>query len=317
MVAMFQWYESNGSGDGFAPVALALALIFLAVYWAFIIKKGGGAPPPPGPRGLPLLGHLPFLDPELHSYFADLARIYGPILQLRLGAKVGVVVSSPALAREVLKEMDVTFANRDIPEAALESTYGGSDIAWTPYGPEWRMLRRVCVREMLSSTVLDSVSALRHHEIRQTISYLYRQAGSPVNIGEQTFLTVLNVITSMLWGGTVEGEERKSLGAEFRRIVAAMTALLGKPNISDFYPALAPFDLQGIRKQMKGLAGKLDGIFNSIIEQRMNMGREDGNGGGGKDFLHYLLNLKDEGDSKTPFTMTHVKALLMVHFFPF
>ncbi|CBI38443.3 unnamed protein product, partial [Vitis vinifera] len=252
------WWESSNSSDELTRVTLALALIFLAIYWCawVFIKKQGAAPPPPGPRGLPLLGHLPFLDPELHSYFADLARIYGPILQLRLGSKVGVVVSSPALTREVLKDQDVTFANRDVPEAALEAAYGGSDIVWTPYGPEWRMLRKVCVREMLSSTTLDSVYALRHREIRQTVSHLYSQAGLPVNIGEQTFLTVLNVITSMLWGGTVKGEERTSLGAE------------------------------------------------------MEMDKEGGNGGG-KDFLQYLLKLKDEGDSKTPFTMTHLKALLM------
>ncbi|XP_002263860.3 flavonoid 3'-monooxygenase CYP75B137 [Vitis vinifera] len=306
------WWESSNSSDELTRVTLALALIFLAIYWCawVFIKKQGAAPPPPGPRGLPLLGHLPFLDPELHSYFADLARIYGPILQLRLGSKVGVVVSSPALTREVLKDQDVTFANRDVPEAALEAAYGGSDIVWTPYGPEWRMLRKVCVREMLSSTTLDSVYALRHREIRQTVSHLYSQAGSPVNIGEQTFLTVLNVITSMLWGGTVKGEERTSLGAEFRQVVTEMTELLGKPNISDFYSSLARFDLQGIKKQMKGLALRFDGIFNSIIEQRMEMDKEGGSGGG-KDFLQYLLKLKDEGDSKTPFTMTHLKALLM------
>jgi hypothetical protein len=28
-----------------------------------------------------------------------------------------------------------------------------------------------------------------------------------------------------------------------------------------------------------------------------------------KDFLQFLLNLKDEGDSKTPFTIIHVKSI--------
>ena len=306
------WRESRNSSD--ARLTVALGLIFLAICWcasAFVKKRRAAPPPPPGPRGLPLLGHLPFLDPELHSYFADLARTYGPILQLRLGMKVGVVVSSPAVAREVLKDHDITFANRDVPQAALEAAYGGSDIAWTPYGLEWRMLRRVCVREMLGGAALDSVYDLRHREIRQTVSHLYGQVGLPVNIGEQAFLTVMNVITSMIWGGTVKGEERTSLGAEFRRVVMEMTELLGKPNISDFYSGLARFDLQGIRKRMKGLAQRFDRIFDSIIEQRMEMDKQSGNNGG-KDFLQYLLNLKDEGDSKMPFTMIHLKALLMV-----
>ena len=40
-----------------------------------------------------------------------------------------------------------------------------------------------------------------------------------MNVGEKMFLTMFNVITSMLWGGTVKGEERANLGAEFRHVV--------------------------------------------------------------------------------------------------
>lgn len=35
-------------------------------------------------------------------------------------------------------------------------------------------------------------------------------------------------------------------------------------------------------------------------------------GEGSRDFLQILLQMKDEEDAKTPFTMTHLKALLMV-----
>ena len=168
--------------------------------------------------------------------------------------------------------------------------------------------------QMLGSATLNAFYDLRRREVRRTVSYLYGQSGSPVNVGEQMFLTIMNVVTSMLWGGTVKGGERDSLAAEFKKVVAEMTALLGKPNVSDFFPALAPFDLQGMKKRFKTLATKLDGLFNPIIEQREKMDKESGStdGKAGKDFLQFLLNLKDEGDSKTPLTMAHVKALLMV-----
>ncbi|GLT91004.1 hypothetical protein SLE2022_089140 [Rubroshorea leprosula] len=58
---------------------------------------------------------------------------------------------------------------------------------------------------------------------------------------------------------------------------------------------------------MGKLAKKLDKIFDRIIEQRLKYGDEEEN----KDFLQFLLKLKDEGDPKTPFTMTHLRALLM------
>lgn len=312
------WQSSNATDDG-VRLVLSSVIGVLSVLWILLllIKKSSNKNPPlpPGPKGLPLVGNLLSLDPELHTYFASLAKTYGPIYTLKLGKKIGIVISSPALAKEVLKDQDTTFANRDVPVAGKEAAYGGSDIVWNPYGPEWRMLRRVCVREMLSNSTLDSVYDLRRRELRQTIKYLYSQAGSPVNVGEQMFLTVMNVITSMLWGGTVKGEERAGVGAEFKQVVGEMTGLMGMPNLSDFYPGLERFDLQGIRKKMKGLAMRFDRIFETIIDQRLKINGQatgDEKGDDSKDFLQFLLQMKDDGDAKTPFTMTHLKALLMV-----
>ncbi|GFQ08749.1 premnaspirodiene oxygenase [Phtheirospermum japonicum] len=80
---------------------------------------------PPGPTGLPLVGNLLSLDPELHTYFASLGRTYGPIYTLKLGRKTGIVITSPAIAKQVLRDHDTTFANRDVPVAGKEATYGG------------------------------------------------------------------------------------------------------------------------------------------------------------------------------------------------
>lgn len=311
----------NGN-DQLSRLLLTVFVIFTLSWYVWIYAKNKRGAPllPPGPRALPVVGNLLSLDPELHTYFAGLAKTYGPILKLRLGNKLGIVVTSPSLARQVLKDHDVTFANRDVPNAARVAAYGGSDIVWTPYGPEWRMLRKVCVLKMLSNTTLDSVYSLRRKRVRDTVWYLYNQIGSPVNVGEQMFLTVLNVITNMLWGGMVEGDERASLGAEFREVVSEMTELLGKPNISDFFPGLARFDLQGIERRMDGYMRRFDRIFDNMIEKRLKMDKNggsraaaDGNSSEeNKDFLQFLLKLKDEGDPKTPLTMIHLKALLMV-----
>lgn len=303
------WHNSYSNNDLFTILITSTTVILVIswFYWIFIKSEKLNPPLPPGPRSLPLVGNLLSLDPELHTYFAGQARIYGPILTLWLGQKVGIVVTSPALAREVLKEQDTTFANRDVPVAGEEATYGGVDIVWTQYGPEWRMLRKVCIREMLSNATLDSVYTLRRREIRQTIGYFNSRAGSPVNIGEQMFLTVLNVLTSMMWGGTVKGEESAGIGTDFRQLVNDITELLGMPNVSDFYPGLARFDFQRVRKRMRRLVLRLDNIFEKMISQRQKMDEQDGN----RDFLQFLLKLKDEKDAKIPFTMTHVKALLM------
>ncbi|XP_019057138.1 PREDICTED: cytochrome P450 93A3-like [Tarenaya hassleriana] len=247
----------------------------------------------------------------LHTYFHSLALKYGPIFKLRLGAKTAVVASSPEVAREILKTHDVTFANHDVPVAARVNSYGGEDVLWSPYGPHWRKLRKVCVLKMLSHATLDSFYGLRRREIRQNIRYLWgrARAGSPVNLGEQIFLTVFNVVTQMLWGATVEGEEeRENLAAELRRLVTEMSEIEGLPNISDFFPGLSRFDIQGLAKRMGGPAKRMDRMFDRVIDQRLRTVGDDR--GDGQDFLQFLLKVKDE-DEKTPLSMNHVKALLM------
>ncbi|KAK7251211.1 hypothetical protein RIF29_34204 [Crotalaria pallida] len=303
--------NENGYFNHTTNFLVLLVILTITLYTWLLLKPKTQKNLPPGPSGLPVIGNLLSLDSELHSYFADLARTYGPVLKLRLASKLSIIVTSPSTAREVLKDNDIIFANRVVPIVGRIATYGGKDIVSASYGPEWRLLRKVCVLKMLSNTTLDSVYELRRTEVRKTVEFIYSRVGSKVNIGEQAFLTQMNVITNMMWGGAMEGVERERLGVEFRKMVAEMTTLLLKPNVSDFFPLLAPFDLQGIVKQMQKLVPKLDGIFEKMIKQRVKMEKEDGNER--KDFLQFLLNLKEDEDSKTTLTLTQVKALLMAH----
>ncbi|XP_008238690.1 PREDICTED: cytochrome P450 76M5-like [Prunus mume] len=311
------WFKTSTRNDESWLLLYTLSAIFASTWcaWLCMKKSRNKIPPlPPGPLGMPLLGNLLSLDPELHSYFARLAHTYGPIFKLRLGAMTCVVINSPSSAREVLKDRDVTFANRDVPVAARIAFYGGADVVWTPHGPEWRMLRKVSILKMLGGAALDSFQSIRQNQVRKTVRYLYGRAGSPVNVGEQIFLTSLNVISNMICGGCIaaeDGEERAGLGAEFRKVVSEITGLIGRPNVSDFFPGLGQFDLQGIKKQMEGLVRRFDGIFEQMIDRRLKMEEEGAKESQG--FLTFLLKLKEEGgDSKTPLTMTHLKALLMV-----
>lgn len=305
LIHSLNFIDPNNQTRFLLTLFTAFLLLLYVKYWPRRFRL------PPGPPGVPLLGNLPFLDPELHTYFTELGKKYGPIVKLQLGGKIGIIVNSPSVAREILKDHDVIFANRDVPQAGRIATYGGFDISWTPYGPEWRMLRKICTIKMLSNAGLDSVYELRHREVKNTVAYLYRRAGSAVNVGEQVFLTVFNVVTSMLWGGSVDGDKiRDGLAAEFRQTISDITGLLGKPNVSDFFPSLARFDFQGIEKQMLKLVLKLDTIFEKMIDERLKMTDVD-EGAKKNDFLQFLLKVKDEGDSKTPLTMVQLKGLLM------
>ncbi|XP_057519383.1 flavonoid 3'-monooxygenase CYP75B137-like [Amaranthus tricolor] len=297
-------------------------LTLLALIWAiFLLKRNRNRqqpPTPPGPSGLPIFGNLFSLDPELHTYFTNLSKVHGPIYSLRLGTKLCVVISSAIHAKEVLKDHDLVFSNRDVPIAGRVATYGGANIVWSPYGAVWRLLRKICIRGMLGTATLDAVHGIRRQEIQQMIRGLSKKAGkATVNIGEEVFLMVMRVVTEMLWGGTVmEAEERKNIGLEFRVAVTEFTSLLGVPNLSDFFPCLAWFDFQGVAKRMSRCVKWLDEIFVKVIDQKSrNGGERDDRKRTQKDFLDTLLQIKDdyedEAIAKVPFSMSNLKALLM------
>ena len=149
------------------------------------------------------------------------------------------------------------------------------------------------------------------------MSYVYDKIGTPLDLGELAFVTVVNAVTNMLWGDTLQGgEERTNIKAELKKLLAEQMVLFGKPNVSDFFPVLARFDLQGIEKKSKRNFQWFERILDSAIEKRMNSdtGKEEETGKieQRKDLLQILLKLSEQNDSATSISITQVKALLWV-----
>ncbi|KAJ9555217.1 hypothetical protein OSB04_009831 [Centaurea solstitialis] len=314
------WFEASNKQDEISRAILTVSIVvfmFLWYKWSFSSSKTSDQLPlPPGPRGLPILGYLPFLQPDLHKHYTQLAHRYGPIFKIWLGTKLYVIVSSSELAKTVVRDQDQVFANRDPPIAALAITYGGINIVWSNNGPYWRKMRKVLVHEVLSNANLDACRGYRRDEVSKSIKDLYTKIGTKVNINEIAFFTELNVITSMLWGSTyVEGEKTGNLGAEYRVMVFKIIELLGAPNVSDFFPILARFDLQGVDRVMKREWAKIDLILDQIIEERIrsnaSRSKEMADKERSKDFLQTLLDLKEQNDAAKSFNFTQMKALLM------
>ncbi|KAL4384061.1 hypothetical protein GQ457_15G001440 [Hibiscus cannabinus] len=294
-----------------ATVTLAVATLVIICFswWAkkFIIKTK--PPLPPGPPGLPIIGNLPFIKPDFLQYVTKQSQIYGPIVKFHMGSKIYIVISSPSIAKEILRDHDATFANRDPPASAINGSYGGLDIVWRPNGPELHKLRKLVVREIMCNKGLDACYELRRREIRRMVKYIKGKIGSSINLSEQIFLTTLSVTISTLWGGSLNGEEAER-GVEFKERLEEFVGLIGAPNVSDIFPVLRPFDLQGIESKSKKRLSWFYGYLESVIQQRTKVGegeREEQS----KDFLQQLLELSQRGDAKASLSMQEVKALLL------
>ncbi|CAI0554870.1 unnamed protein product [Linum tenue] len=82
---------------------------------------------PPGPRPLPVVGNLYDIKPVRFRCFAEWADRYGPVISVWFGSTLNVVVSSTALAKEVLKEHDQQLADRHRSRSAAKFSRDGQD----------------------------------------------------------------------------------------------------------------------------------------------------------------------------------------------
>ncbi|KAG2681432.1 hypothetical protein I3760_11G144200 [Carya illinoinensis] len=168
---------------------------------------------------------------------------------------------------------------------------------------------------MLSPTNLDSTFALRREEVRNTIRNVYDKEGSPIDLGDLVFIIVINAIMNMLWGGTLRGEEWAKFGAEFKHIFVELLMILGKPNVSDFFPALASFDLQWIKRKAKRIFETIDGVIDYAMDKQIKSlakaKKERTTKTGRMDFLQVLLELREQDDSTPSMSMTQLKAVVL------
>uniref|UniRef100_A0A0E0LTV1 Cytochrome P450 n=1 Tax=Oryza punctata TaxID=4537 RepID=A0A0E0LTV1_ORYPU len=242
---------------------------------------------PPGPRPLPLIGSLHLLGDQPHRSLAGLAKMYGPLMSLRLGAVTTVVASSPEVAREFLQKHDAVFATRSTPDAVRD--HGRNSVPWLPPGPRWRELRKIMATELFSTSRLDALHELRQEKVAELVDHVARLAreGAAVDIGRVAFTTSLNLIACTIFSRDLTSLDDHGASKEFQRLITDVMEAVGSPNLSDFFPALAAVDLQGWRRRVSGLFARLHRLFDAEVDHRRLHGMKENDG----DFLEVLLRL--------------------------
>ncbi|CAK9171394.1 unnamed protein product [Ilex paraguariensis] len=269
---------------------------------------------PPGPKPWPIIGNLPHLGTKPHQSIAALARTYGPLMHLRLGFVHVVVAASASVAAQFLKTHDANFSSRPPNSGAKHIAYNYQDLVFAPYGPRWRMLRKICSVHLFSAKALDDFRHVRQEEVAILTRAIANASKKPVNLGQLLNVCTTNALTKVMLGKRVfgDGSGGENLKAdEFKSMVVELMVLAGEFNIGDFIPALEPLDLQGVAKKMKKLHARFDSFLSTILEEHKM------NGPGGTtqhvDLLSTLISVKDDADGEGgKLTDTEIKALLLV-----
>lgn len=288
--------------------ACILLLSFLWLCGLIIFPGRSRRRLPPGPRPLPVIGNILQLGPKPHRALADLAKLYGPVMSLKLGAVTTVVVSSADAAREVLQKNDEALSSRPVPDTVRAADHSRYSLAWQPASAKWKSLRRVCSTHIFAPQKLDSTRPLRQRKVDELLHYLDQCSvqGRPVWIGQVVFTTILNIVSNTLVSMDMAHYDESS-SQEFKEIIEGLMKEAGVPNISDFFPALRFLDLQGGRKRMNVHFSRLFQLFDRIILEKSRTRASSAGSSWSKDALDSLLDLKDAGE----LTRNEIHSLLL------
>lgn len=120
----------------------------------------------PGPRGLPLVGSLPWLRGKVHAEVYRLwSQQYGDVFQVQLGERTAVVVNSAESARALFLGQREATKSRPLFYILHGKVQGGSpitSIGTSPWSESCKQRRRVGATAM-NRVAVDSYQPVSKH----------------------------------------------------------------------------------------------------------------------------------------------------------
>nr|AIA09038.1 costunolide synthase [Cynara cardunculus var. scolymus] len=284
-------------------VSFLVTSLILFAFWALVTPKTSKNLPP-GPPKLPIIGNIHQLKtPTPHRVLRSLARKYGPIMHLQLGQVSTVVVSTPRLAREIMKTNDISFADRPTTTTSQIFFYKAQDIGWAPYGEYWRQMKKICTLELLSAKKVRSFSSIREEELRRIGKVLESKSGTPINFTEMTIEMVNNVICKATLGDSCKDQ------AKLIELLYDVLKTLSAFNLASYYPRLQILNvISGKKAKWLKMQKQLDGIMNDILKEHRAEGRKNNEQ---EDLVDVLLRVKETGGLDFNIRDDDVKAVIL------
>jgi len=296
-----------------SPLLILCFSLPLLLFFFFQSRRTFKKPPlpPSGPIGLPIIGNLHQLDSSaLYLQLWQLSKKYGPLFSLQLGLRPAIVVSSPKLAKEVLKDHDLECCGRPKLLSHQKLSYKGLEIAFSTYGDIWREIKKICVVHVLSSRRVPMFSSIRQFEVKQMIKKISEHASSSkvTNLNEVVMSLTSTIICRIAFGRSYEDEGTER--SRFHGMLNECQAMWGTFFFSDYIPFLGWIDkLRGLHARLERIFKESDKLYQEVIDEHMDPNRKIPEY---EDIVDVLLRLKKQGSLSIDLTNDHIKAVLMV-----
>eukprot|EP01018_Ginkgo_biloba_P031776 Gb_10323 [translate_table: standard] len=262
---------------------------------------------PPGPSAWPIIGHLHLLGTHPHQALQKLSLKHGPLMQIRLGSFLSVVISSPDMAKEFLKTHEASFASRPQSAAIKYMAYNCSDFSFAPFGPYWKYMRKICMMELLSGRQLENFLPIRREELVLFMQSILQSSaqGKAIDVGSELISMANNIISRMAMSTRCSGTNMDA--HECRNLVKDVALLTGKFNLGDFISVCKNLDLQGYERQMKAVHIRFDNLMEKILDQHT----EDNRHGQPKDLIDILFSIAQDEQAEMKLSRDNIKAFIL------
>ncbi|XP_044951991.1 desmethyl-deoxy-podophyllotoxin synthase-like [Hordeum vulgare subsp. vulgare] len=289
-------------------LCLFLALLYHAVLSAFSAAAKQPRPRlPPGPWQLPIIGSLHHLLRGLpHRTMRDLSLRHGPLMQLRVCERVGIVVSSAEAVREIYRGNEATFSERLSSPGIDELSRHGLGIMFAPYGDHWRLLRRILMTELLSARRVQTFRRIREEEAVRLVSSLHATSdGRLVNIDERLDEFMTESAVRAIFG------DRLPDRVAFMKNVKQGVDLSSLFDLRDLFPSswlvrLLPRNRGKAERHRQEMFRLMDNILKSYEERRAARDGDDE-----QNMVDVLLRVQKEGNMRVSLTQGVIRALLI------
>uniref|UniRef100_A0A2C9UI96 Cytochrome P450 n=1 Tax=Manihot esculenta TaxID=3983 RepID=A0A2C9UI96_MANES len=210
---------------------------------------GRNPPLPPGPFAWPIIGNLLQMGKDVHVSLANLAKVHGPLMSLRLGTQLLVVGSNAAAAREILKTHDRKLSGRFVSHSFAIGSPERNHLSLgfaKECTDQWRLLKTFSGSHLFSTKAIEAHKNVRETKVLELVSFLTVKAGENkmVDIGRAAYTTFINIMSNAIFSVDILDYEGKGSGKEIKKLFMEIIEMGGIPNLSDFYPILGGFDFQ-------------------------------------------------------------------------